>query len=201
MTPRPALAGRLRLGRHGQMEGAAGVMLRERAGLAVAAIALRDGRKAALQEALRAGFGLAVPRSRACTAAGGIELVWTGPNQWLALDGGRAGHSAFGFAPDLAAALGEAAPVTDLTGARAILSLSGPRLRDALCKLLPVDLEECVFPPGAAAVTLAGHIGVTLWRAPDAGDAWCLACLRSYGASLVEAVLEAAAEFGCAVEG
>lgn len=195
LAMRTPLAGELTPGRHGRTEGAPGLFLAERGRLAAAAIALRAGQRAAFAAALRDGFGLDVPQRPACTTAGTVELIWTGPGQFLALDTAREGAARFGFARDLAARLGTAASVTDLTGARAVLRLTGPAVRDTLAKLVPIDLDDSVFPAGAAALTSAAHIGVTLWR-PDA-TAWDIACYRSFGGSLAHAVLEAAAEFGC----
>jgi len=197
MQARSPLAGHLAPGRHGRAEGLPGLRLEERGGIAAAAIAARAGQAASLAVRLQGSFGLALPQRPGCAVAGDVELIWSGPAQWLAFDPGRAGVARFGFAQDLARKLGDAASVTDLTGARAVLRLTGPAVRETLCKLLPIDLDETVFPPGAAALTLASHIGVTLWR-PTA-SAWDIACYRSFGESLAEAVLEAAAEFGCTI--
>lgn len=200
MRPRTPLAFHLPAGRHGCPEGPPGVLLAERAGLAAASVIARAGQVEACAAAMEAGLGLMLPRRPGCTAAGTREAIWTGPGQWLALDAGLAHLARFGFARDLAAALGASASVTDLTGARAVLRLSGPAARDTLAKLLPVDLDEDVFPPGAAALTLAGHVGVTVWRSPVGEGAWNLACQRSFGESLLHAVLDAAGEFGCVTE-
>jgi hypothetical protein len=64
-----------------------------------------------------------------------MGLVWLGLDQWLAFRRGLTGAARFGFAPELAAALGAAASVTEMTGSRTILRLSGPRVRDALAKI------------------------------------------------------------------
>jgi sarcosine oxidase subunit gamma len=197
MLARSPLAGHLSSGRHGRADGTPGVVIVERGDLATASIALRGSDPEALAAALRDGFGLDLPRRPGCAASDLLEIIWAGPGQWLALDASRDGPARFGFAPDLATRLGAAASVTDLTGARAMLRLSGPAVRDTLAKLVPVDLDASVFPPGAAALTLAAHIGVTLWR--PAPDAWDIACYRSFGGSLAASLLEAAAEFGCEV--
>ena len=184
LAPRAPLGVLLRLGRHGQAAGTAGLLLAER-NPAAASIARRGD--AALP---------GLPKKPGCVTAGGVEFVWTGPGQWLALDPSRGGLARFGLARDLADRFGGAASVTDLTGARAILRLRGPAVRSTLAKLVPVDLDESVFPPGAAALTLAGHVAVTLWRPTP--DAWDIACYRSFGESLLHDLLEAAAEFGVA---
>ena len=199
MAPRSPLAGHLAPGRLGGADGAPGVVLTERRRLAAAAVTLRAGQRESLARRLLEEFGLALPEHPCCTAAGPVMLVWTGPGQWLALDEGGDDLKRFGFARELAARLGAAASVTDLTGARAVVRLSGPAVRDALSKLVPIDLDESAAPPGAAALTLAGHIGVALWRVPGLADSWDIACYRSFGESLAHAVLEAVAEFGCDV--
>lgn len=199
MQPRSPLKGHLPTGRQGRPDGAPGVTLAERGDLAAAAITLRAGAWEDLAARLRDGFGLDLPRKPRCSVAGRIELIWTGPAQWLALDAGCEGIARFGFAREFSDRLGACASVTDLTGARAVLRLAGPAVRDTLAKLMPIDLDDTVFPPGSAALTLAGHVGVTLWR-PTA-EAWDIACYRSFGESLAHALLEAAAEFGCDVTG
>jgi methylglutamate dehydrogenase subunit D len=182
---RTPLAGLLLPGRHGDAGGAPGLHLCER-NPAAAAIARRGS--AALPD---------LPQRPGCSTISTAEFIWTGPGLWLALDSAPEGLARFGFAPALAERFGGDASVTDLTGARAILRLRGAAVRDTLAKLVPIDLDDTVFPAGSAAVTLAGHIGVTLWR-PTAED-WDIACYRSFGASLLHDVLEAAAEFGCEV--
>jgi sarcosine oxidase subunit gamma len=195
-APRAPLAGLLPSGRHGVAEGPAGLRLAECAFLATASIAVRAGQGAELAARLAATHGVALPPRPGCAEAGPVTLVWTGPGQWLALRAGLDGAARFGFARDLATGLAGVASVTDLTGARAVLRLSGPAAVAVLRKLVPIDVEEESFPLGAAAVTLTGHIGVTLWRA---ADGYRIACYRSFGGSLAHAVLEAAAEFGCDV--
>ncbi|WP_270939032.1 hypothetical protein, partial [Falsiroseomonas oryzae] len=58
MLARAPLAGHLQPGRHGRAEGAPGLRLSERAGLAAAAVSLRAGQGEVLAAALREGFGL-----------------------------------------------------------------------------------------------------------------------------------------------
>jgi sarcosine oxidase subunit gamma len=195
-APRAPLAGVLSPGRHGRKDGAAAVTVSELPFLAAASVTLRAGQGAALSQALQGALGLASPARPGCAASGGTTLVWTGPGQWLALRQGLDPVARFGFASDLAATLGAAASVTDLCGARAVLRMAGSGVRATLAKLVPIDLHDDVFPPGAAALTVASHIGVALWRV---GQEWHIACYRSFGQALAEAVLEAAAEFGCDV--
>lgn len=114
-----------------------------------------------------------LPSAPGCAELPQGTAVWTGPGQWLLL----------GAAPALGAA-----HRTDLTGARCILELAGPRAREALATLLPIDLHPRAFPDGAAAATQAAHVPVLVWRQ---GEAFRIACYRSYGLALAEALIAA----------
>lgn len=199
MLARSPAAGLLRPGRSGRESGVPGVTITERPFLAAASLSLRAGRREALAARLLERFGLALPQAPSRSAAGPVSLVWSGPAQWLAFDEARQGIDRFGFAQALADAVGQAASVTELSGARAVFHLAGPDAQEALTRLVPVDLDMSVFPAGHVALTLAGHVGVTLWRRED-GEGFAICCYRSFAASLVEALLEAARPFGCLVQ-
>jgi heterotetrameric sarcosine oxidase gamma subunit len=110
-----------------------------------------------------------------------------------------AGASAGGFTSTLREAVEDLAAVSDQTGGYAVLRLTGPRVRDALAKFIPLDLHARAFEPGAAASTSASHIPVTLWRLADDSDGqpvFEIAAPRSYAGSFWHVVTESAAEFG-----
>jgi sarcosine oxidase subunit gamma len=90
------------------------------------------------------------------------------------------------------------ASVFDLTDSRVVLEIGGPRIRDALAKMLPIDLHPSVFGTGDVAVTIASHIGVTLWQTADTPQ-YRLAVARSYFGSFWRSLVAAAAEYGCEV--
>lgn len=107
--------------------------------------------------------------------------IWTAPGQWLLVHPRDA-------TPDL-----PAAHRTALTGARRIVSVFGPRAREALATFLPIDLHPGAFPDGAAASTIGAYIPLLVWRQ---GDAFNLACYRSFGDSLMETLLTASRSRG-----
>jgi len=186
----------LRPGRSGRADGPAGVTVTPFRSLAMAAIAVRRGADPAR---LAAALGAVPPERPGCVAIGDALLVWSGPGQWLALRRDLSGAARFGFAPHLGEALGEAASVTELTGSRLVLRLSGPAVRDALAKLVAIDLDPEAFPPGTAALTNGGYMPVHLWCLPGPQPVFEIACYRSFGDSLADAVLAAAREYGCEV--
>ncbi len=167
----------------------ADLLITQQTSIAAAAIADRGGAPVAL----RAALGLDAPAGPGIATDGAALLVWTGPGQWLALRRGLVGTARYAFARSLTDSLGEAASVTEMTGSRAIFRLEGTRARGALAKIVPVDLDDGVFPPGSAAVTNGGYMPVALWRLADCFE---IACYRSYGESLRETLQAASAGFG-----
>ncbi len=118
-----------------------------------------------------AGLNLPQPGRRAG------RFIWNGPNSWLVLDED---------ATTLAARAGGV--VTEQSDGLFLFAISGPAAREILKRLVPIDLRESSFPPEAAAITHASHIGVRIWRE---GDAFILACFRSFAPALHHALAEA----------
>jgi sarcosine oxidase subunit gamma len=104
--------------------------------------------------------------------------------------------------PDLAARFEAALPsadgaVTDLLHGRTILRLEGeaPAL---LARVVAIDLDPSVFPPGRIAQTMAHHIDLMLHRRSRTSfDLWVL---RSFAEALMEWLLDAGLEIGVAFE-
>jgi sarcosine oxidase subunit gamma len=158
-------------------------------------VAARKGRSAALAQRVRERFGIEVPQEPRRVEANGLAFVGVGVETWLAVSEARAD----GFAASVRQVIDDVATVSDQIGSYAILRLTGPRVRDALAKFVPLDLHARVFDPGCAASTLASHIPVTLWRLDDGPDGlpiFELAAPRSYAASFWHVVTQSSAEFG-----
>ncbi len=194
LSPRAAFSGRSL-----PQPAGLGVVVSPRESVAIATVIARNGQRHALVGRVRDRFGLELPVGARRAAAGGVSFVGTAPSTWLAMqeEGGDR------FAGTLAEALHGVASVSDQSGAYAVLGLSGPRVRDALCKLISVDLHPRAFAVGQAAAAAAGHMGVVLWRLEDrdpALGAFEVAVYRSYAGSFWRALCESAAEFGMAWE-
>jgi sarcosine oxidase subunit gamma len=165
-----------------------------RDGLGIATVLARKNAIAPLAARVREHFALDLPRGPMLSRAGDVSILGTGPGAWLVVnerDGNR-------FVAALRESIGDVACVSDQSDGLAVLRLSGPRVRDALCKLVAIDLHPRAFEPGRVAVTLAGHIGATLWRLGDLADgsaAFEIAVPLSYSTSFWQALRESAAEF------
>src|SRR2546430_14307159 len=98
-TPCSALQGLALPGRYGAANGGPGVVLSERADLALAAVMVRKGASEALARRVRAVFGLDLPTTARRAARGSLALVWARPGHWLAGTEGREGASFEGVFP------------------------------------------------------------------------------------------------------
>jgi heterotetrameric sarcosine oxidase gamma subunit len=134
-------------------------------------------------------LGGALPLPGRQCLANGVRYLWSGPASWLALAEGDDPD----FSLTLVQQLAGKAAVTDQSDGRVIMRVHGPKSRDVLAKLLPIDLHASVFAADATALTLAGHINVQIWRSGENG--FELACFRSFAAALFEVLQAACREF------
>ena len=171
----------------------AGVTVQPLSGLGLASVLARRGKGAELAERLRTLHGVVLPDGARRSVNGRVALVGTAPGAWLAVS--EAGP--LGWADDLAHGLDGLASVSDQSDGYAAVRVQGPAVRDALAKGVFLDLHPDAFPVGAAAVTIAAHIGLILWRRE--ADVFELLCFRSNAHSLWHWLEESAAEYGLAV--
>jgi sarcosine oxidase subunit gamma len=93
------------------------------------------------------------------------------------------------------------ASVSDQSDGYTLIRLSGTHVRDALAKLVPIDVHPRAFKVGDVASTVASHVGVTVWRMPDEPDSTAVfevILFRSLTRSFWHALAEAAGEYGFA---
>jgi sarcosine oxidase subunit gamma len=177
-------------GRHGRAGGAAGVVVTELPGAGLATVTARKGRRADLIAATEAAFGMALPTTPRRAENGDLAFVWAGPERWLAH---RVGEPPGGMEA-LLAPLAAYAAVVDQSHARVLLSVSGPRVRDALAKGVAIDLDPRAFQPGDTAMTSVAHIAVQLWQTDEA-PTYVLTVARSLAGSFWDWLAASAAEY------
>lgn len=193
--PRSAWAGIAQPGTFGAA-GRKGVTATLLEGHGLASLIAGPGGAEALARRVEQSLGLALPATpRIVSGAAGHDVIWSGPDQWLLRTRSRA------QIPSLIAELEPDAAVADQSDARAALRLSGPHLRDALAKGVMIDLHPAAFAVGDAASTSVAHLGVQLWRLPDAaeGPVFEIMVARSLAGSFWSWFAASAAEFGCRV--
>jgi sarcosine oxidase subunit gamma len=192
-----ALAGIAVPGRFGKPDGEPGVMIGELSGLGLATVASRQGQDAALKSAVLQAYGVQLPESSRVAQGSAVSFIGYGLGQWLAVSESLA-HEA--LAGDLSQRLAGLASISDQSGGRTVLRVSGPRARDVLAKGLPVDLDPRAFPLGSAAASIIGHMGVQLWQVDDTRS-YDIAVFRSLSQSFWRWLTASAAEFGYEVSG
>ncbi len=185
----------LKPGRHGKAEGPAGLFAEPRPGMAVIAILVRRGQFAALTEAFRRRWSLDLPPGPHRVEAGAVSVVGFAPGRWLFL---QETADPTGLAASLAQDLAGLASVVDLSDARCVLRLWGPRLRAVLAKGLPIDIHPERFGPNDAASSMIALIDVQLWQLDDR-PCFDLAVPRSYAGSLAGWLVASAGEYGLEV--
>ena len=179
-------------------ENSAGVIAQVRQGLGIAKLLVRKNAATALAQQLQTQFNCALPTSPRRTCGNDIAVMGIGPGSWLAMceNGGN------DFASSLKPILGPFAAISDQSDAYDVFRLRGPHLRAALSKLVPIDIHDRAFKVGDVAETLAGHVGILLWRLDDAAGSpvFNIAVARSFSVSLRDTLIQSAAEFELAWE-
>src|SRR4051812_34028083 len=170
-----------------------GVVVADRDGLGIANLLARRGQAHALSGRIQERFGVALPVGPRRASSGDIAFVGVGPGAWLAIHAGGSAR-----AQNELASFADIAAVADQSDGYAVLRLSGSKVREALAKLVSIDLHPNVFTVGSAASTHAAHIGVIFWRVDDGPDGavFEIALYRSFAGSFWHALSLSAAEFG-----
>ncbi len=190
LRPVSALAGLAVPGRYGHAGGEPGVTIAERAALGLATVAARRG--APLRAAVKASYGVNLPDNSTVGQGPEVSFVGYGPGQWLAVSETLRNDT---LAKQLGKSLKGLASVSDQSGGRTVLRLSGARARDVLAKGLPMDLHPRSFAPGSAATSTISLMGVQLWQVDDV-PTYDIALFRSVSASFWRWLTASAAEFG-----
>lgn len=139
------------------------------------------------------GLGVVLPATPRRVVGRGYAVQWTGPAQWQV----QAPADEAERLLDLFASLAALCSTVALDDSRTVLSVGGPRARDALAKMLPIDLHPRAFRPGEAAVTVAGGISVFVSRR-DEEDVFECAVPRSFAVSFWDWLTDSAAAYGVA---
>jgi heterotetrameric sarcosine oxidase gamma subunit len=188
---RSALAGVLRPGRIGFSEGEPGIVVSEPPAAALVHVHAYRGDDQV--GALLAGvFELtAEPVPGRVMGDGPVWALKLSTLDWLVGSDSNPRDLSRSLQTDLA----DRASVTEVSHARTLIRIQGPRVRSVLAQGISLDLHDQVFPPGAFAQTRCGHLAVLLLRGRS-NDHWDLMVHSSYAVSLWEWVLAAGASVG-----
>jgi methylglutamate dehydrogenase subunit D len=192
LQPSSALMGLAVPGRFGREGGEPGVVIEERTGLGLATVAARKGGAEALKRAAASAYGVELPDGSRAVHGRSVSFIGYGPGQWLAVSESFAGEA---LAREMGERLRGLASISDQSGGRTVLRISGPRARAVLAKGLPIDLHPRAFQPGHAATSTISLMGVQMWQIDDR-PSYDLAIFRSVSASFWRWLTASAGEFG-----
>lgn len=152
--------------------------------------------------AVRQATGIGLPTiANTVATAGDLAVLWLAPDEWLITgpgDPATAGREAALCGILRVALAGRHAAVTDVSEARTVIAVAGPRARDLLAKGTPIDLHPRVFGPGQCAQTALAASNVTL-RQLDDRPSYELHVLNSFADYLWSWLEGASREYGVAV--
>jgi len=180
-----------RSGRYGVAGGDPGVFAHRVDSLALATLIAGRNQEGTLSAAMKADFGCALPQGPQAML-GDCSFIGTGPGRWLVVVEKSDGET---LERGLARTAGISGSVCDQSDGFVVFELAGARLRDALAKLLAIDIDPRVFGVGSAATTSAALIGVTFWLLDEA-PRYRVAVARSYETAFIRALASSSAEFG-----
>ncbi len=87
--------------------------------------------------------------------------------------------------------------VTDVSDMRAGFEVRGPRLREVLAKLVPIDMHPETFTPGRVRRTHLAQVPVAVWmRAQDTARVLCFRSVANYTQSCLLAAARPEASVG-----
>ena len=196
-TPRWPLTELLRPGRIGLQSGPPGTRVRARTSGALAELMPFKGMDEIVAKTILDLHGFELPRTRKRIEGRRLACTWAGPSRWLV-----EGRALVPPEPieELEQHVAGTAALVRQTDGRALLQMSGPKVREVLRKGVAIDLHPRKFGPGDTAVTLVAGIDVQLWQL-DEVPTFELLINRSVAESFWHWLRSAGAEFGleCAV--
>jgi len=161
-----------------------GVNVSEVIGKSLVMVAIPRGALADVESAIKKSCGLSIPKMEQSTKSldSSITLWRLQNSQFLAY---------FSYEGDdseshLKGKLDAPAYYTDQSDTWAMIRVKGPRSRDVLERICPINIDKDVFSVGNVSRTVMEHIGTIIFR--DEDDSYVLLTMRSFGRSMLHAI-------------
>lgn len=161
-----------------------GLSLEERPDVAIVSVAVPEGGRSTLEKAMTAAYGASLPAAGRVTRSrdGRIRFLGMSADQFFALFDDPTADAV----PVVAANLGDCGYFTMQSDNWVKLRLSGPRARERLALLCPIDLDPSAFPRDGVARTVIEHLGAVIL--PEGDGAYLLLSASSSADSFLDAV-------------
>lgn len=135
---------------------------------------------------------LDLPAARGISHAGDRSLAWMAPDEALLICPWAEGAALHAALTDALA--GQFATIADVSDARALFTITGPRAREVLAKLAPVDLHPDSFAQGEMRRSRVAQAAAAFWMTGP--DSFTLIAFRSVADYVFDLLSIAAAPGG-----
>ena len=161
-----------------------GVTISEVIGKSLVMVALPRPKFKEIESSMTKSCGLSLPEMEQSTQSkdSSITLWRLQKNQVLAYFSYERNDAE----ANIANRLNAPAYYTDQSDTWAMIRVNGPRSRDVLERICPIDLSKNVFSVGNVSRTIMEHIGTIIYRDDD--DSYVLLTMRSFGVSMLHAI-------------
>lgn len=139
--------------------------------------------------------GVEYPDQRMCNSDGERGIAWMSPDEMLVM----CAYADVAESVDklIKATVKHHALVANVSDARAVFQVKGPRAREVMAKLAPVDLAPDQFTPGMFRRTRMAQVPAAFWMRDD--ETFQIICFRSVAQYMFD-LLKIAAQPGSEVD-
>ena len=117
-------------------------------------------------EPLRSALRLGLPFDPLTSSLSGeTAFLWMGPDEWMLVS--AEAEAAARASAACAALAGVHHQLVDVSDYYTVIELAGPRARELLMKLTPLDVHPRAFRAGMVTGSLFGRANATLWQTAD----------------------------------
>ena len=161
-----------------------GVAISEVTNMSLVMAAIPKGTLANVESAIKKSCGLSIPKIQKSSESPDSSITfWRLQNNQVLVFFAYEGNDAESY---LKSKLNAPVYLTDQSDTWAMIRVKGPRSRDILERICPINIDKDVFTVGSVSRTVMEHIGTIIYR--DEDDSYTLLTMRSFGRSMIHAI-------------
>ena len=161
-----------------------GVAVSEVTDMSLVMAAIPKGKLANVESAIKKSCGLLIPEIQKSSESSDSSITfWRLQNNQVLVFFAYEGNDAESY---LKSKLNAPVYLTDQSDTWAMIRVKGPRSRDILERICPINIDKDVFTVGSVSRTVMEHIGTIIYR--DEDDSYILLTMRSFGRSMIHAI-------------
>ena len=147
-------------------------------------VAIPRGALADVEFAIKKSCGLSIPKMEQSTKSLDSSItLWRLQNSQVLAYFSYDGDDSESY---LKSKFNASAYFTDQSDTWAMIRVKGPKSRDVLERICPINIDKDVFSVGNVSRTVMEHIGTIIFR--DEDDSYVLLTMRSFGRSMLHAI-------------